>query len=207
MNVGAIASSPPRAAPLVAAALAIAHASCKGRWRKDGSPALLHPLAVWQLLVEAGIDDPRTQALALLHDVLEDDPPRAGWWDERIRREVDPSVADQVRLLTDDTTRPALERRAAQLARLPGAPVAVRIVKIADRISNLRSPRPDWSDLQLELYGAHSRALLLVARSTHPLLESWLRAELESPPWVEGHAEAAAPQPSAAEHGADAVAP
>jgi GTP pyrophosphokinase len=165
------------------AALRIVADVYSGRARADGTPAILHPIAVWHELLEARIADPELHAAALLHDVLEDDPLFAPTWEARIRRDVGARVLDIVVALTDPPGLSTIDRRAAQLARMARAPQDVRQVKLADRLANLREPKPNRDSVHCLFYAAHTRALLAVMRRTHPVLEAAVARRLDSAPW------------------------
>ncbi|MBI2482596.1 HD domain-containing protein [Candidatus Uhrbacteria bacterium] len=113
---------------------------------RKGSPALpyiIHPMRVALALIEEyRIDDAAVIAAALLHDVVED----CGVAAEVIRREFGGRVGDLVAELTWPRDRMAMWERAVAL---PRASHAVRMVKAADIIDNLRDlgctasvPRP-----------------------------------------------------------------
>ena len=57
--------------PLIDKAVRYAQAQHEGQKRKDGSPYIIHPLAVAEIVAEMGLD---TDAIlgALLHDCIED---------------------------------------------------------------------------------------------------------------------------------------
>ncbi|MCR9161838.1 MAG: HD domain-containing protein [Nannocystaceae bacterium] len=86
-------------------------------------------------------DDPPLQAVAYLHDVLEDTPVRYPTISERFGT----IVADAVALVTDPEGADRRARKAALHARLaglcladPAAPLALH-VKVADRLANVRT--------------------------------------------------------------------
>ena len=129
---------------------AVAFAADRHRFqrRKDdaSSPYINHPIEVAELLViEAGVDDETTLIAALLHDTVEDTETTI----EEIRELFGPAVAAVVAEVTDDTTLPRQERRRIQLERAGGVSREAKLVKIADKISNIRDvasrPPTGWS--------------------------------------------------------------
>lgn len=165
-------------------ALAIATQAHHLQQRKDGSPFLLHPIAVWQSLLHVELADADIHALALLHDVLEERPQAADYFEQRIATELGPSMALAVRWLSDKPGRSTAQRKRDQLRKFRHAPWAVRVVKLADRLSNLQSgPAPGWDHVKTASYAEHSLCLLDVLRGTHAELEFYIRHTLQQPMW------------------------
>lgn len=81
----------------------------------------------------------------VLHDTIED---TATTYEELLQA-FGENVADIVRACSDDKSLPKQERKRLQAEQAPHKPVRARMVKVADKISNLRSilasPPPDWS--------------------------------------------------------------
>ena len=82
---------------------------------------------------------------ALLHDVIED----AGVTKEEIVQYFGGDVADLVMEVTDDKSLPKPERKRLQIVHAPELSVRAQVIKLADKISNLRSilnsPPADWT--------------------------------------------------------------
>jgi (p)ppGpp synthase/HD superfamily hydrolase len=80
-----------------------------------------------------------------LHDTIED----TGTKYEELKREFGENVADIVRECTDDKSLPKAERKRLQAANAPHKSDNAKMVKMADKTSNLRSilesPPPDWT--------------------------------------------------------------
>ncbi|HKP12373.1 MAG TPA: HD domain-containing protein [Blastocatellia bacterium] len=108
--------------------------------RDEGTPYILHPLRVAMALVEElDITSPTLISSALLHDVIEDSPDyyaRGPVTRADIAAEFGEEVAEIVWLLSkfEDVTLPAY-LAAIEAAAPTGAP----LVKLADRLDNLRS--------------------------------------------------------------------
>lgn len=122
------------------AVLALAVAAHAEATRDEGSPYVEHPLRVALVLAEElGISDPDTIMAALLHDVLEDN---AQFTADDIARICPDSVVEMVLALThcaaaDTAADP--ESRIAYLQRFATSPDPVLMIKLSDRLDNLRS--------------------------------------------------------------------
>jgi len=133
---------------------ATAHA---GQKRDDGTPYILHPLAVATILhADFGIDDPDTLCIALLHDVVEDctEPGMESIMIEKIKKEFGDNVADGVYILSKNLAptmqdgRPDIKQYYRRIAE---SSMAVRMVKVADRIHNLEDMK-DWKSQRIARY-------------------------------------------------------
>lgn len=165
-------------------AMAIATQAHHMQQRKDGSPFLLHPIAVWQTLLHVELADADIQALALLHDVLEERAQDADFFEQLIATELGAPMALAVRWLSDKPGRSTAQRKRDQLRKFRHAPWAVRVVKLADRLSNLQSgPAPSWDVVKTASYVKHTQDLLDVLRGSHAELEFYIRRTLQQPMW------------------------
>ena len=112
----------------------------KEQKRKDGSPYIIHPLAVAQIVSEMGLD---TDAVlgALLHDCIEDTDAS---FDE-ISRIFSPTVAELVEGVTKLTRANFSSTEQAQMENLRkmfmamSKDIRVVLIKIADRLHNMRT--------------------------------------------------------------------
>lgn len=168
---------------LVQNAQAIAIRACHTQSRKDGTPALLHPLAVSTHLSLAGICDERIHATAWLHDVLEENPEQHDELLAVIHQVMPEDVTKHILMLTDDMRLPDEQRKAAQLKRFDAAPHAVRIVKLADLLANLQSLPPFWDGPKRIARSNHCWKMLARLANTNTYLESRIRHELLHAPW------------------------
>lgn len=143
--------------------------------RPTGEPYRLHLLEVLEVLVRGpAIVDPGVLTAAVLHDVLEDTacPPA----------EVQLRFGDAVFELVEWTTKPDVEPAAADAARIRyleafrAAPEPARLVKLADRTSNVqhldRHPRPAK---QRSYYRETVEKVVPLAEAT-PWFGPWFRA-------------------------------
>ncbi|MGA1235896.1 MAG: HD domain-containing protein [Limisphaerales bacterium] len=109
----------------------------RGQRRKDvaGTPYLYHPLGVAEILVRAGgVEDLVVLQAALLHDVLEDTETSGAELAGLFGDEVCGLVVE----LTDDMSLPVGVRRRVQLERVAGLSVGAKLVRVADKIYNVR---------------------------------------------------------------------
>jgi len=133
---------------LLLRALAFAAAKHKNQRRKDvdASPYINHPISLADVLCNEGhITDIEVICGALLHDTVED----TDTGPEELEAEFGKAIRDIVMEVTDDKTLAKGERKQAQIDHAAGISDKAKLVKLADKISNLRdvanSPPPDWS--------------------------------------------------------------
>ena len=131
--------------PKVEKAIAMAKKAHDGQFRKTGEPYIVHPLAVKKILEEWGMDED-TIIAGILHDTVEDTELTL----EDIKQEFGDSVAflvDGVTKLSTarngmrdiDTYLPATRDNFLRLMIALGDDIRVLIIKLADRLHNLRT--------------------------------------------------------------------
>ena len=109
-------------------------------------PYINHPAEVARLVAEAtaGVD-PVLVIAALLHDTIEDTETTM----DELAREFGAEVASLVAEVTDDKSLPKAERKQLQVKNAPHKSPRAKLIKVADKTSNLRSivasPPADWS--------------------------------------------------------------
>lgn len=164
----------PEALSLIVRALDFAAEKHRDQRRKDAdaSPYINHPIALANVLVnEGGITDPVVICAALLHDTVEDTETT---FDE-IEEEFGKAIADVVREVTDDKALPKAERKALQVEHALHASHAARLVKLADKICNLRDmmahPPEGWDLARRIEYFEWARRVVDNVAGTHPGLE------------------------------------
>jgi|SRR5210317_722019 len=113
-----------------------------GQTRRDGSPYIIHPVAVQKIVARFYPENLKAQVLAVLHDSLEDGP-RAGLTEEELRQIIRGSITDPrdlmeieeaLDLMTHDKS--VYPIYADYLRRVFSNPLS-SIVKISDLIHNL----------------------------------------------------------------------
>jgi guanosine-3',5'-bis(diphosphate) 3'-pyrophosphohydrolase len=139
----------------------------------DASPYINHPLALAQILSsEGGIEDVTVLVAALLHDTVEDTKTTT----EELEQEFGAEVAAVVAEVTDDKSLPKEERKRLQIVKAAHKSDAAKLVKIADKISNLRdiasSPPADWPMQRREEYFHWARQVVDNLRGVSPRLEA-----------------------------------
>ena len=166
------------------------------------TPYIMHPLRVARILADEWQRfDLRTLVTCLLHDTLEDCPrDQRGAYEQDIIREAGAEVYHAVETLTKPMAGPRevqAAREARYFAELRKSGEWVRLVKLADRVDNLRDALAwgnveFWTRYSNETIGWH----LFLARGTSPLAEEALfRALVEGeralrgrpPVWADGY--------------------
>jgi guanosine-3',5'-bis(diphosphate) 3'-pyrophosphohydrolase len=140
---------------------------------KDASPYINHPIALARVLgVEAGVTDTEVIAAALLHDTIEDTETT---FDE-LRERFGQRVADIVAEVTDDKELPKDERKALQISHAPHLTTEAKLVKLADKICNLRdmaiAPPASWPLERRRQYFEWARQVVDGVRGVHSVLEA-----------------------------------
>jgi guanosine-3',5'-bis(diphosphate) 3'-pyrophosphohydrolase len=136
------------------------------------SPYINHPIALANILCNEGhITDVEVICGALLHDTVEDTETSF----EEIQEAFGPAVRRIVMDVTDDKTLPKAERKRLQIEHAAHACHQARLVKLADKIANLRDtashPPVDWSLARQQEYFDWARAVIDRIRGTHEGLE------------------------------------
>lgn len=161
-------------AQILRAASFAAHKHRKQR-RKDveASPYINHPLALARVLAdEGGITDAATLCAALLHDTVEDTDTTP----DELAREFGAEVAAIVAEVTDDKSLVKSERKRLQVEHAAHISDKGKLVKLADKISNLRdvvaSPPAGWPLQRRQDYFDWARSVIDRLRGVHPGLEA-----------------------------------
>lgn len=163
--------------PLGAFVKAVAFAADKHRnqRRKDAeaSPYINHPIALANVLAnEGGVEDVTVLCAAVLHDTIEDTETTS----EELQAIFGPKVASVVMEVTDDKSLEKSLRKQRQVEHAPHISKEAKLVKLADKISNLRdiiaSPPADWSAERKQAYFEWAAKVVAGVRGVHPGLES-----------------------------------
>jgi GTP diphosphokinase / guanosine-3',5'-bis(diphosphate) 3'-diphosphatase len=162
--------------PLGTLLKAVAFAAHKHRKQRrkdvDASPYINHPIALADTLAnEGGVVDPAVLCAAILHDTIEDTETTA----EELRAHFGPEVTAIVLEVTDDKSLAKAVRKQQQVDHASHKSYEARLVKLADKISNLRdilaSPPADWSVERKQEYFDWAAKVVAGLRGTHPGLE------------------------------------
>jgi hypothetical protein len=126
---------------------------------------------VSSLVASAGADT-NTIVAALLHDAVEDQRIAPAV----IAREFGTDVASIVLEVTDDKALPKAERKALQIATAAKKSEAAKMIKLADKTSNVRAvancPPADWSVARRQEYISWAAAVVGGLRGVSPFLEA-----------------------------------
>jgi (p)ppGpp synthase/HD superfamily hydrolase len=154
-----------------AAAAARWHAMQK-RKGTAGEPYINHLLEVAELVNEAtGGKDPNLVIAALLHDAIEDQGIDRGTIAARFGED----VAALVEEVTDDKSLPQEVRKRRQVEEAAGKSHRAKILKLADKISNVTAigadPPADWPIERQRAYVQWGRDVVAGLRGASPELE------------------------------------
>jgi GTP diphosphokinase / guanosine-3',5'-bis(diphosphate) 3'-diphosphatase len=156
---------------------AIAFAAEKHRLqrRKDAeaSPYINHPIALADLLAnEAEVVRADVLAAAILHDTVEDTETTLSELTVHFGADISGIVAE----VTDDKSLPKAERKRLQIEHAPAASPEAQLVKLADKICNLRDlqlrPPASWSIERKREYFDWSKAVVDGIRARHAVLSA-----------------------------------
>lgn len=156
-------------------ALAFAARKHRDQRRKDhhASPYINHPIALADSLVnEGGVTDTTVLCAALLHDTVEDTETTV----EELEQTFGATVAGIVAEVTDDKSLAKAERKRRQIEHARHLSDAARLVKLADKIANLRDlieqPPAGWSEARQREYFDWAGHVVDGLRGVHPGLEA-----------------------------------
>ena len=142
---------------------------------RDATPYINHPIALARVLTElAGVHDVEVIIAALLHDTIEDTDTTAA----EIAAEFGEAIAAIVVEVTDDQALPKQERKRLQVAHAPHISGEAKLVKLADKLCNLRDMRarpPDgWDADRCREYFEWAARVVAGLRGTNAALEAAL---------------------------------
>ena len=150
----------------------VAHADQRRKF--SDVPYIVHPMRVYMLVSTRYPNFIELQQAALLHDTMED----CGTTKYELVRQFGPVVADLVVELTNVYTKEdypeynRAQRKAMEFGRISGISPRAKLVKLADRIDNLRD-MPGTGDF-MHTYLDESFHLAAVLEGTDPILEKEL---------------------------------
>ncbi len=126
------------------------------------------------------MEDPNVLAAALLHDTVEDtDTTR-----EELREEFGAVIDDLVAEVTDDKTLDSPVRKDAQVAHAPHLSDGAKVIKLADKISNVREigvdPPEAWTLERRQEYFAWAARVVAAIGHVNPGLQDLFATTLET---------------------------
>jgi (p)ppGpp synthase/HD superfamily hydrolase len=142
-----------------------------------GEPYINHLLEVATLVAEAtGGNDPNLVIAALLHDAIEDQDITLAAISEKFGGD----IASLVQEVSDDKSLPQAVRKRLQVDEAPKKSKRAKILKLADKISNVaaigRDPPPDWSVERQRQYVQWGRDVVAGLRDAAPELAARFEA-------------------------------
>lgn len=148
---------------VIANALSFSSKKHRNQRRKDeeASPYINHPIALFRELVNAGVRNTVALAGSLLHDTVEDTETTP----EELDAEFGTEVRGVVLEVTDDKRLEKAERKRLQVEHAPHLTYPAKLVKIADKISNLtdiaESAPPQWNLARRQKYFDWAREVVM----------------------------------------------
>ncbi len=148
---------------------------------KAERPYIGHCIEVARIIAEIGnVDDADILAAAFLHDTIEDQETTP----EEIRNEFGSAVEGMVLEVTDDKSLEKKERKRLQVVSAPHKSPGAKLVKLADKISNVREigvdPPTHWDrDKRLEYY-AWAEEVVNALGAVNPEMEELFRKTVET---------------------------
>lgn len=125
---------------MIKKAAAFAERAHRGAVRKGTCiPYITHPLET-AVITSLLTDDAEVISAALLHDTIED----AGITYQELKREFGLRVADLVAEESEDKTKTWLERKTRTIEHLREASREIKLLTLADKLSNIRSTARDY---------------------------------------------------------------
>ena len=139
----------------------------------DASPYINHPITLANVLAnEGGISDISILCAAVLHDTIEDTNTTAAELEGVFGKKITSIVLE----VTDDKGLDKDVRKQKQIEHAPHISREAKLVKLADKISNLRdilsSPPADWPGERKQTYFEWASKVVAGVRGVHPGLES-----------------------------------
>lgn len=163
--------------PLLRDAFAYGQDMHDGQFRHSGEPYYTHPVAVTTILAEQQMDD-ATLVTALLHDTIEDTKATYAEVSERFGAEIAELVDGVTKLtnlqLTSTETKQAENFRKLFMA--TSRDLRVTLVKLADRLHNMRTIKSMRPDKQLQ---KARETMDIYAPLAGRMGMQWMREELE----------------------------
>jgi len=161
--------------PIILSALAFAAEKHRDQRRKnaEASPYINHPIALANMLANEGhVDDSVVICAALLHDTIEDTETTP----EELRAAFGDEIAGIVREVTDDKLLSKQDRKRLQIEHAGSLSDKAKLVKLADKISNLRDmaqqPPAEWDLSRKQEYFDWAKAVVDGLRGTSASLEA-----------------------------------
>ena len=147
----------------------------------DASPYINHPIKVSSLIANIGrVFDIDVLMAAILHDTIEDTCTTKDELENTFGKEIARIVLE----VTDDKNLPKMKRKALQIEHAPHMSEKAKIVKIADKCSNIEdvcnSPPSDWSLKRRLDYLNWAEKVVQGCRGVNEEMESYFSGTINS---------------------------
>jgi len=135
---------------------------------RDASPYINHPIALANVLAnEGGVTDASVLCASVLHDTIEDTETTA----EELNKIFGSRITSIVLEVSDDKTLRKDVRKRLQIEHAPHSSPDAKLVKLADKICNLRdmlaSPPADWpTERKVEYFAWAGQVAIQSSRSS-----------------------------------------
>ena len=134
---------------MVNRAIAFATKAHEGQLRKGTQrPYIVHPIEVGDIVSTMTRDEEIISA-AILHDTIED---CCGITKEILAEEFSERVANMVAQESEDKSKSWIDRKTATIRHLEEAPIEVKMIGLADKLSNMRDINRDYPVCGEELW-------------------------------------------------------
>lgn len=158
---------------LEAASFAAERHATQRRKGRAGEPYINHLIEVAELIADSNdAVDPNLIMAGFLHDIIEDTSVTAQELEERFGED----VAGLVLEVTDDKLLPKEKRKALQVETAPHKSARGQVLKLADKISNVRSlissPPAEWTHERKLQYGEWASQVVAGFSAPNPFLLS-----------------------------------
>jgi (p)ppGpp synthase/HD superfamily hydrolase len=149
------------------------------RKSREACPYINHPIEVAEILSRVGgVADLTTLQAAILHDTIEDTQTTG----EELESHFGAEVRRLVEEVTDDQRLPKTERKRLQIENAPHLSPKAKLIKIADKISNVRdvthSPPTHWPHQRRCEYLDWAEKVVACLRGLNPALDALFDATL-----------------------------
>jgi (p)ppGpp synthase/HD superfamily hydrolase len=146
----------------------------------SGLAYIVHPVSVaMEVMATVAAGEPLRGDLvvpcALLHDTIEDTPVTY----EDLTEAFSAEVADGVQALSKDRRLAPLNQLRDSIDRIERQPREIWAVKLADRITNLQQPPPDWTVEKVGRYSEDARMILSRLGAASERLARRLRRKID----------------------------
>lgn len=127
--------------------------------------------------VESKMEDKKTDfaiTVALLHDVIEDT--EISYDDIYVKFGID--IAEAVDALSKDETLPKKEQMSDSMNKLLAQPYEVQMIKLANRITNMKKPPESWDNEKIYNYHKEAKFILSCLKNSNAYLSQRLENKI-----------------------------